>query len=65
MDVDLRMHSAVEQVLSKIRPKVTAILRTRQYYSVENLILQFKVQIWELIEAKMGKYSQHVRLSHS
>ena len=56
MDVDLRMHSAVEQVLSKIRPKVTAILRTRQYYSMENLILQFKTQIWGLIEANMGGY---------
>ena len=56
MDVDLRMHSAVEQVLSKIRPKITAILRTRQYYSLENLILQFKTQIWGLIETNMGGY---------
>ena len=33
-DPDLRMHSAIDQLLSRIRPKVTAILRTRAYYSV-------------------------------
>ena len=32
MDVNLRMHSAIDQVLSKIRPKVTAVLRTRGYF---------------------------------
>jgi hypothetical protein len=45
VDVDLRMHSAVEQVLSKIRPKITAILRTRIFYNIPDLILQFKTQI--------------------
>ena len=33
IDLDLRMHTAIEQLLSKIRPKSTAILRTRGYYS--------------------------------
>ena len=56
MDVDLRMHSAVEQVLSKIRPKITAILRTRQYYTVDKLILQFKTQVWGLVEVNMGGF---------
>ena len=56
VDVDLRMHSAVEQVLSRIRLKITAILRTRGYYSVADLILQFKTHIWALIEANMGGY---------
>ena len=56
VDVDLRMHSAIEQVLSKIRPKITAILRTRGYYSTADLILQFKTHIWGLIEANMGGY---------
>ena len=32
MDADLHMHSAIEQLLSQIRPKITAILRTRAYY---------------------------------
>jgi hypothetical protein len=50
VDVDLRMLSAVEQVLSKNCPKITAILRTRPYYEVPDLIYQFKTQIWGLIE---------------
>ena len=54
VELDLRMHSAVEQELSKIRPKVTAILRTRGYYSAAELILQFKTHIWGLIEVNMG-----------
>ena len=57
MDVILRMHSAVEQILNKIRPKVTAILRTRAYYGIPDLILQVKIQIWGLIEAHMAGYS--------
>ena len=56
VDVDMRMHSAVEQVFSKIRPKVTAILRTRAYYGIPDLILQFKTQIWGLIESTMAGY---------
>jgi len=54
MDADLRMHSAIDQLLGKVRPKVTAILRTRAYYSVPDLINQFKTQIWGLMEAHSG-----------
>ena len=56
VDPDLRMHSAVDQVLNKIRPKATAILRTRGYYSVGDLILQFKTHVWGLIESHLGAY---------
>ena len=56
MDTDLRMHSAIEQLMSKIRPKITAILRTRAYYKVPDLIGQFKTHIWGLIEAHNGGY---------
>jgi len=56
MDINLRMHSAIDQVLSKIRPKITAILRTRGYYATPDLILQFKTHIWSLIEGNMGGY---------
>ena len=54
IDTDLRMHSCMEQLLSKIRPKITAILRTRGYYSVPDLITQFKTHIWDLIEVNIG-----------
>ena len=56
MDINLRMHSAIDHVLSKIRPKITAILRTRGYYATPDLILQFKMHIWSLIEGNMGGY---------
>ena len=34
VDPDLRMHTAIEQLLSKIRSKSTAILRTRAYFII-------------------------------
>ena len=45
MDTDLRMHSCIDQFLSKIRPKIKAILRTRGFYSTPDLIIQFKAHI--------------------
>jgi hypothetical protein len=56
MDTDLRMHSCIEQLLSKIRPKITAILRTRGFYSTPELIGQFKTHIWGLVEINIGGY---------
>ena len=43
VDLDLRMHTAIDQLLSKIRPKSTAILRARQSYdqSIQNTYLVF------------------------
>ena len=37
VDTDLRMQSAVDQLMAKINRKITAILRTRGYYSVPQL----------------------------
>ena len=54
MDTDLRMQSAIEQMLSKVRPKVTAILRTRAYYPIPELVNQFKTHVWGLMEAHSG-----------
>jgi len=54
VDTDLRMHTAIDQLLTKIRPKITAILRTRAYYSVSQLLTQFKTHIWGLMETNMG-----------
>ena len=56
MDTDLRMHSCIEQILSKIRSKITALLRTRGYYSVPQLVTQFKTHIWGQIEVNIGGY---------
>ena len=54
VDTDLRMLTAIDQLLTRIRPKITAILRTRAYYSVPQLITQFKTHIWGLMEANSG-----------
>ena len=56
VDTDLRMHSCIEQLMSKIRPKITAILRTRGYYSTSELITQFKTHIWGLMEVNIGGF---------
>jgi hypothetical protein len=54
IDTDLAMESAIDQLIAKIRPKITAILRTRAYFSIADLIIQFKTHIWGLMEANMG-----------
>ena len=54
VDTDLAMESAIDALLTKIRPKIKAILRTRGYHSVSDLIMQFKTHIWGLMEANMG-----------
>ena len=36
VDVKLLMNQAIEKILSQIRPKIKAILRTKPYYSVKN-----------------------------
>jgi len=48
------MHSCIEQILSKIRPKITAILRTRGFYSVPELVNQFKTHVWSHMEMHSG-----------
>jgi len=56
MDTDLRMQTCIDQLLSKIRPKITAILRTRGFYSIPDLVSQYKTHIWGLIEVNIGGY---------
>ena len=53
-DVKLNMGQLVDQTVAAIRPKAKAILRTRAFYSVSDLLNQFKIHIWGLIEYKNG-----------
>ena len=62
VDLDLRLQTAIDQLLSKIRPKSTAILRTRGYYSTADLITQYKTHIWGLVEINCGGYFHAARL---
>jgi hypothetical protein len=54
IDTDLAMESAIDLLITKIRPKITAILRTRAYFSISDFITQLKTHIWCLMEASMG-----------
>ena len=56
IDVDLKMCTALEQLLSKIRAKSIAILRMRAYYSVPELVNQYKCHVWGLVECHCGAY---------
>ena len=56
IDLNLGMHTCIDQLLSKIRPKSTAILRTRAYYDIPALLDQYKTHIWGLVECHCGAY---------
>ncbi len=45
----------------EIRSKITALLRTRRYYSVPKLVNQFKIHIWDQVELNIGDYFHVVR----
>ena len=54
VDAKLTMCPAIDKTMSQITPKITALLRTRAYYDVPNLIVQFKTHIWGIMEAHSG-----------
>ena len=54
MDTKLIMKHAIDKVLSQIRPKIHAILRTRHHYDSQTLVNQFKIHIWGLMEIHNG-----------
>ena len=44
------MDADVEDLLARCRPKIRALLRTKNMYSVSDMITQFKTHIWGLLE---------------
>lgn len=54
IDEKLTMGDAVDYVCVRARPKIKALLRSRRYYNVPDLIVQFKTPIWGLIEFSHG-----------
>ena len=50
VDCKLIMLQAVEKLLSQVRPKVQAILRTKKFYDTKQFISQFKTHIWGRME---------------
>ena len=49
-DVNLNMDSCVAKILSVARPKIRNLLRSRPYFTEQDLILQFKTHIWSFVE---------------
>jgi hypothetical protein len=53
-DCKLVMNLVIEEMLSRVRPKIAAILRTRTHYDTATLIGQFKTHVWGLMECHNG-----------
>ena len=54
IDNKLIMKQAIDKILSQIRPKIRAILRTRHHYDCKTLVNQFKTHVWGLMEFHNG-----------
>ena len=51
---DINANSCGKNILSQMRPKITGILCTRRYYSISDLINQFKSHVWSIMESLNG-----------
>ena len=63
IDTKLTMAPAIEHVLSQVRPRITALLRTRRHYTIAEMIGQFKTHIWGSMECHSGAI-YHAATSH-
>jgi len=54
IDNKLLMHTAVNKIMAKAKPKTRALLRTQAYYCTAQLIQQFKTHVWPLLESATG-----------
>ena len=50
-DCRLKMQAAVDALLKKARPKAQALMRTRSYYDLEEMMLQYKTHILGILES--------------
>ncbi len=51
VDNKLRMHACVEKFFKKAKPKARRLLRARRFFSVSQLVTQFKSHIWGVVES--------------
>ena len=54
LDCALTMRPCIEQLLSKLRPKVRALLRLQHMYSRSEMLNLFKAHIWSFLEYSNG-----------
>ena len=50
------MDVEINRIVKKCKPKIKAILRTRGFYGVPDLIRQFKSHIWPILEGTCGAF---------
>lgn len=58
INADLHMHSSIEQILSKIHPKIRFILRARDYY----IIVQFEFVFISIVSWIRFSKSEYFRM---
>ena len=51
-DTKLAMHTAVQKLVAVCGPKLTALLRTRGFYSTAELVAQFKAHLLGVVESR-------------
>ena len=54
IDCKLTMVPCIEGILSKGRPKIRAMLRTKDMYSVQAMLNQYKTHVWSVTEYHNG-----------
>ena len=54
VDNKLLMHTAVNKIMAKARPKIKALLRTAPYYNAVSMVNQFKTHVLPILESATG-----------
>ena len=54
IDCKLLMHEAIDKIISQMRPKMQAIIRTKLHYNAQDLLSQFKTHVWSIMETHNG-----------
>ena len=63
IDRKLIMEDAIERIVSKVRPKLRALLRSRRFNDDNDMFVQYKALILSVMEQDAGAYF-HAALSH-
>ena len=56
MDTALRMETNIQKIIAKACPKVTALLRTKRFYSTRELVQQYKTHVLCHLELNTGAF---------
>ena len=54
IDPTLSMHDGIQKLVKRLRPKLQALMRTRQCDSLEDMMLQYKSHVLSVAESNIG-----------